>query len=197
MKKSHSRTLVLNADFTPIAIIPWWKAITLKYKNVITEVDFYHDDYIKCSGGKTHPIPAVIAIHKYVSTQARRIPFSRKNVFTRDLLTCQYCGERFEPDELTYDHVIPRSKHPNKHKCTTWENIVTCCHPCNHRKSDKLLADVNMGLIKRPMKPNPKLYILGLTPWSKVQKEWVPYLSPLYKTLLNIDENGEALLTEG
>lgn len=160
----------------------------LIYKGVVTSVDFYSDDHIRCSGGKKHPIPAVIAIHKWVSTSKRRIPFSRKNVFTRDMLTCQYCGEKFGPKELTYDHVIPRSKHPNKRRCTTWENIVTCCYACNHRKADNLLKDVDMNLIKKPKEPNPKMYILGLSPWSKIQKEWIPYLSPIYKDLLNIDE---------
>ena len=184
---------MLNADYSAMSVIPWWKAITLKYKNVITEVDFYEDDYIKCSGNIKHPIPAVIAIHKYISTNKRRIPFSRKNVFTRDMLRCQYCGEKFEPNDLTYDHVIPRSKHPNKTRCTHWENIVTCCYPCNHRKADKLLYEAGMTLVKKPHIPNPKLYILGLTPWSKVQKEWVLYLSPIYKELLNIDQNGDVI----
>ena len=43
-------------------------------------------------------------------------------MFLRDRFTCQYCGSR---DDLTFDHVMPRSRGGR----TTWENVVTACAP--------------------------------------------------------------------
>ena len=37
--------------------------------------------------------------------------------------SCQYCGDRFPTHDLTFDHVIPRSRGGR----TTWENVVTAC----------------------------------------------------------------------
>ena len=47
--------------------------------------------------------------------------FSRVNIYARDGHRCQYCGATCAIDELTYDHVVPRSKGG----LTTWENIVS------------------------------------------------------------------------
>lgn len=45
-----------------------------------------------------------------------------------------YCGRKFEMKQLNYDHVIPRA-HGG---CTTWENVVTSCVPCNSVKADRM-----------------------------------------------------------
>lgn len=43
---------------------------------------------------------------------------------------CQYCGEKFDSQDLTFDHVIPRSSGGT----TVWTNILTACVPCNTAK---------------------------------------------------------------
>ena len=51
-------------------------------------------------------LPSVVSLKSYV--KPTRFPaFTRFNVFLRDRFTCQYCGER---EDLTFDHVVPRSK---------------------------------------------------------------------------------------
>ena len=51
-------------------------------------------------------LPSVVSLKSYV--KPTRFPaFTRFNVFLRDRFTCQYCGER---EDLTFDHVIPRSQ---------------------------------------------------------------------------------------
>ena len=62
------------------------------------------------------------------SARARRVAFTRFNVFLRDRFTCQYCGEAFASSALTFEHVIPRSRGGQ----TTWSNIVTACVPVQH-----------------------------------------------------------------
>jgi hypothetical protein len=176
---------VLNADFTPIGLIDWTKAITLDFKGIVRVVDFYKDDFIPCSAGVKWPAPAVVSLLHYKKHKKKDIPFSRKNVFLRDKLVCQYCGQRFRPKELTYDHVVPRSKWKGPRTPTCWENIVSCCHPCNNKKGDMMLHDSGMKLKKPPSKPNPHGFVLGLAPWTKVQPEWVPYLPKHYLELLD------------
>ena len=48
-----------------------------------------------------------------------------------------YCGERFEPDALTVDHVQPRMRGGDR----SGGNLVTACGACNARKAGMRLAD--------------------------------------------------------
>lgn len=191
MKSQHQRTLVLNADYTPIGLISWQKAITLDFKKVIRVVNFYEDDHILCSNGDHWPVPAVVALVQYKKPSKTEIPFSRKNVFLRDKLCCQYCGRKFKPNDLTYDHVIPRSKWDNKKRGTPtrWENIVSCCYKCNTQKDNLTLEEAGMKLIRIPIVPNSRGFIIGLAPWSKLQPEWLDYIPKHYKELLDVDES--------
>ena len=81
------------------------------------------------------PVPQVIALREYVHVSATP-KFCRRSIYLRDRYTCQYCGERFDSTELTYDHVLPRSRGGK----TTWENILTCCVRCNTGKRDALIT---------------------------------------------------------
>ena len=64
------------------------------------------------------------------------VSFSRRNIFKRDHWTCQYCGRQPGGDELTIDHVVPRSQGG----VSTWENCVLACIDCNKRKADRTPA---------------------------------------------------------
>ena len=43
---------------------------------------------------------------------------------------CYYCHDRFDPKELTLDHIVPVSRGGR----TTRGNCVPCCKECNNRK---------------------------------------------------------------
>lgn len=101
-----------------------------------------------------------------------------------------YCGQVFPPEELTYDHVIPRAKwRRQNHKIspTSWNNIVTCCVKCNRKKDNRTPKEANMQLLKYPEEPNPHGFILGLHPWSVIPDEWKIYITPIYKNLIRKD----------
>src|SRR3546814_10979724 len=95
-------------------------------------------------------LPSVIALKEYVH-QSRSPAFTRFNVFLRDRFSCQYCGFRLATQDLTFDHVIPRSRGGR----TTWENVVTACGACNLRTGSRLPPD--LGMIPRavPRPPSP------------------------------------------
>lgn len=89
------------------------------------------------------------------SPEIRTLKFSRKNVFDRDRNTCQYCGQRKHRDELSMDHVLPRSRGGP----STYTNIVTACKPCNRWKDDKTPEEAGMTLLKQPVAPKWKSHI--------------------------------------
>lgn len=194
MNKFSRKVLVLNADFMPILRVDLEKAMGMLYvKKTATELDFYPEK-IKDSMGRQYPIPAVLLLKKMIKRSYRKVPFNKKNVFLRDKCTCQYCKKVFAPTDLTYDHVIPRSKWNSKHEarfpqqgCTQWENIVTACRACNLKKGDKTPEQAGMPLSKKPKQPTYAEIALGLSPFERVPKEWIPYLQNLSKTNLVLE----------
>jgi len=61
----------------------------------------------------------------------------RELIFERDDYRCVYCGERFEPDALSVDHVQPRMRGGD----ASAGNLVTACGGCNARKGGLRLAE--------------------------------------------------------
>ena len=95
-------------------------------------------------------LPSVISLREFVSA-ARHPAFTRFNVFLRDRFSCQYCGDPFPTHDLTFDHVVPRSRGGR----TSWDNVVTACSPCNLRKGNHLPREVGLALLSRPEPPSP------------------------------------------
>ncbi|WP_146890922.1 HNH endonuclease, partial [Acetobacter oeni] len=87
-------------------------------------------------------------LREYVPT-ARRPAFTRFNVFLRDNFSCQYCNDHLPTHELTFDHVIPRSKGGK----TSWDNVITACGSCNLLKADHLPQEIRMFPRRRPAQP--------------------------------------------
>ncbi len=143
--------LVLNADFRPLSYFPlslWsWqdsvKAVFLDRVNIVSEYD-----RVVRSPSFEMRLPSVISLKEYIHLD-RRPAFTRFNVFLRDHFDCQYCGQHFYSEELTFDHVIPRSRGGR----TTWENVVTACQTCNLRKGDRTPAKCQMHPLMRPIQP--------------------------------------------
>lgn len=190
MKPNHQKCLLLNIDYSPIAIINWKRAIVwfFKYESNhsygIDIIDFYKNDSILSAGNKKFPIPAVAKTKRYFKVHNDSVVFSRKNIFIRDNYMCQYCGKILEYNELTYDHVIPKSvwthSHPPNFPPTCWINIVTACLPCNSKKGNKTPKEANMPLLKKPVKPERRLRYLPiyehLSTIDQIPEEWKIYL---------------------
>lgn len=144
--------LVLNADFRPLNYFPlslWsWqdtvKAVCLERVTIISE----YEQTIASPSIKL-ALPSVIALKAYVP-QKPNPAFTRFNVFLRDRFCCQYCGTAFSASDLTFDHVLPRSKGGR----TNWENVVAACSPCNFRKGNKTSSQCNMRPLTKPVPPN-------------------------------------------
>ena len=108
---------------------------------------------------------------EYTNPLIKSVKYSRKNIYSRDNYTCQYCREHFQKDLLTLDHVIPKSKGGK----SNWTNIVTCCKSCNSSKGDKLLKDLGWELLKKPTSPRWESHTGS--PFRKHKKRyWEPFL---------------------
>ena len=119
MSLDNCPALVLNADFRPLSYFPlslWsWqevvKAVFLERVNIISE----YEQVVRSPSFEMR-LPSVISLKEYIPA-ARRPAFTRFNVFLRDRFSCQYCGEPSPSHDLTFDHVVPRSRGGR----TTWE----------------------------------------------------------------------------
>ncbi|MFA7440103.1 MAG: HNH endonuclease [Sphingomonadaceae bacterium] len=165
--------LVLNADYTPLSYYPlslWnWqdaiKAAFLERVDIIAE----YDREIR-SPRLSMRLPSVVALRQYVKPSAWPA-FTRFNLFLRDRFACQYCGSH---DDLTFDHVIPRSQGGR----TSWQNVATACAPCNLRKGGRTPAQAHMPLHQTPFQPTSRqLQEHGRAfPPHHCHKTWLDYL---------------------
>ncbi len=168
--------LALNADFQPLSYFPlslwsWQDTIKAVFLNRVTIVSEY-DCYIH-SPSVSMRLPSVIALKDYVQ-QSPNPAFTRFNVFLRDQFSCQYCAREYQAQDLTFDHVIPRSRGGR----TTWQNVVAACSRCNLMKANKLPKDC--GMIPRIAPDQPTTWQLQRNgrkfPPNHLHHSWRDYL---------------------
>lgn len=184
-KKSLRRpTLVLNADYTPLATWPLSvesakEAIKMVLRQKADVVETWPDEVCR-SATRTIEIPKVVVIREFAHVYGKP-KFTRRNVWLRDRGCCQFCGEPVEMSEYTFDHVIPKSKGGK----TVWENILACCSTCNGIKGDKPAnhsgrkgGKGSLRPLKTPRQPtNAELIQAGLAliP-NDLREPWADYL---------------------
>jgi len=164
------QVLLLNITYEPLKVINWKKAITLLCLEKVEVIEEYNRKIHSVSF--TIKLPSVVRLLKMVKKPKTPVKFSRQNIYARDKYKCQYCGRQLPTEELTYDHIIPKSRGGK----TKWENIVTCCIQCNRRKGGRTHTEAGMKLIRIPSRPTwlPALRItIG---FREVPNTWRDYL---------------------
>lgn len=141
------KVLVLNASYEPLNITSWRRAVVLLLKGKAEQLE--HNGQIIYAN---FPLPTVIRLRHYITLPYKEIPLTRRNVLYRDNHTCQYCGYR--GDDLTLDHVLPRSRGGGD----TWDNLITACVHCNVRKGNRTPEEATMPLQIPPRRPYSSLY---------------------------------------
>lgn len=142
------RTLLLNQSYEPVNAIPWKRAICLIMLGKAETVEEYEREVR--SAKKSFRIPAVVRLVSPFRRHKKRVKFSKQHVFARDRWKCQYCGQKKPADELTQDHVVPKSRGGK----TCWENIVTACRACNTTKANRTPQESGMRPMTVPQKPD-------------------------------------------
>ena len=165
--------LVLNADYRPLSYYPlslwcWQDSIKSVFLDRVNIVSTY--DRVIRSPSFQMNLPSVIALKHFVKPQ-NNPNFTRFNVFLRDRFACQYCGSK---KDLTFDHLLPRSKGGK----TNWENVVTACSSCNVKKGGRLYEKSGMLLFKKPFSPTIEdLHNNGkYFPPNFLHESWIDYL---------------------
>jgi hypothetical protein len=191
----HRKCLVLNKNWRPISTVTLEDAITKVFstyndgtpKARIIEPESYQaftwSDWAKIkpseneerisSANMSFRVPEIILLSKYEKSPHQKIYFSRRTLFKRDNMQCQYCGCMPGSEELTIEHIVPRSKGG----LTTWENCVLACIPCNRKKADKTPAQAGMKLRREPKKPD---QIMHQFDSHKPIKSWTAFIGMAY-----------------
>jgi 5-methylcytosine-specific restriction endonuclease McrA len=115
------------------------------------------------------PTPQIIQILTYVELKPQTTQaVVRRVLYARDNYECAYCSARLDRKSATIDHVKPLSRGGTH----SWDNVVTACRPCNHKKADKLPMEARMLPKRTPKRPS---YVQ--TAWAGrlelIQKEYV------------------------
>lgn len=189
------KCLVLNKGWTPVGTVSLQRAIIMLFstyksgepKARIIDHESYQtftwDDWSKLkplcsdealrSANVAFRIPEVILLTRFDKMPKPRLHFSRRTLYKRDNMMCQYCGSQPGSQELTIDHVVPRAQGGT----TTWENCVLACVDCNSRKADRTPKQANMVLMKEPKKPKMGLFKFE---YLKPVKSWEAFLGEAY-----------------
>lgn len=160
------KVLILNQDFSAIAVCSVHKAFLLVYLQKAEMVTKANGDVLR-TVSHAYPVPSVIRLQRYARVPYYGIALSRHNVLRRDNYTCQYCGAG---KNLTLDHLLPKSRGGE----TNWLNLVTACMHCNTRKGDRTPEEAGLKLQQKPIRPSLKIFLqYHLT---TTNSDWKTYL---------------------
>lgn len=183
-------TLVLNRSWAVIHTTTVKRALTLTINRVAkiiapdtfeahdfeswSQLSVRHDEPAVRTVSLQIKVPEVIVLSSYDSMPRKEVPFTRRNLYKRDAFTCQYCGKRMAAEDLSIDHVEPKSRGGK----TSWTNCVLACIRCNVRKSNRTPAEAHMALMTKPVRPRwePTLSI----PVGKRRVSWSKFISERY-----------------
>jgi 5-methylcytosine-specific restriction endonuclease McrA len=190
-----SSVLVLNRSYTAVHVIGPRRAFSLLYCDLAEVIatedgrfanyDFQawreycelraedkqpDEDWIRAVNFEIQ-VPRVIRLLRYDRIPSRAVKLNRHTIFARDEHRCQYCGKRFATNQLSLDHVIPKSRGGE----TTWENVVCCCLGCNIKKGGRTPHEAHMKLVAKPIRPkrSPLITMKLRNPKYECWRTWV------------------------
>lgn len=183
--------LLLNADYTPVRILNWERAVCLLLDGKVLLLAEYPDRVIR-SPARTLPWPAVVRLKGYAQP-LHRVRFNRSNLLARDGYCCQYCGHaprardgRPIPSLLTLDHVVPRAQsysglvvlpwNGRRVTVTCWENVVASCRDCNRQKAARTPEQAGMRLLALPKRPSAWDAVRIAFGRARIPAEWHEWL---------------------
>lgn len=188
----HGRVLLLNSDFSVLGTIGIPRAIrmTMRDEHPVQVLENVPDGFLNAGTDNPFPKPSVIRLIKYVPVIQNRRESGKKRtkIYIRDKFQCQYCSIKigqpyvdpetkkkrpFTKDDLTLDHITPKSKGGSGHPT----NLVAACKPCNSRKDNRNPEQARMPL-RTEVKDVTNLGLdnVMLCQYVEHRPEWFPYL---------------------
>jgi len=132
------KTLVLNADYTPISVLPLHvisakQAVIRLFASTCDVVNDYGVLIKTPNPNIKLNWPSVIIRKEYIKRTQKPV-LTKTSLLYRDRGHCAYCQVKLTVETITRDHVIPLSKGGKD----DWLNVVASCPTCNYLKSDHL-----------------------------------------------------------
>ena len=168
--------LVLNQNFEPLNVCGVRRALVLLLRQKAQMLQNGRGEIRTPT--TTLPIPTVIRLFYMTKRPLFSRRLSRREVFWRDSYTCQYCGKPTR--EPTLDHVVPRVRGG----IHAWDNVVTACVPCNHRKAGRTPDLAGMHLLQEPRPPRLNPYRQFMH--REIPDEWRPFLPWLHSNRASV-----------
>jgi 5-methylcytosine-specific restriction endonuclease McrA len=137
-------TTILNSNYTHLTVVSWKRGLRLLMSEKVHPIDFYDGCAIISTAGEAFQIPKTVVLKKYVKLPDIMYRPNRRNIFLRDNYSCAYCQRQLAAEELSIDHIIPKSKGGKE----TWENLITACKKCNCLKGDRTPEEAGMPILK-------------------------------------------------
>jgi 5-methylcytosine-specific restriction endonuclease McrA len=166
----NAAVLVLNQNYEPINVCNARRAVVLIDRGKAEVVE--HGEGVIRTPSLLFHLPSVIRLVHLIKRPRPQRRLTRREIFMRDRYVCQYCGRQAR--DLTLDHVVPRNR-SGRHE---WENLVSACKSCNHRKAGRTPAEAHMKLLRQPFRPRTNgCYVLhgyleSQHEWRKFVPEW-------------------------
>jgi 5-methylcytosine-specific restriction endonuclease McrA len=168
-----SAVLVLNQNYEPLNVCNARRAFVLVDRGKAEILE--HAEGALLSALHAFPKPSVIRLVYMIRRPRPQMRLTRREIFVRDRYTCQYCGKQTR--DLTIDHVEPRHR-GGRH---SWENLVSACRSCNHRKAGRSPEEAHMRLLNEPKRPPASSYYVfyhyleNQSDWRKFIPGWEMY----------------------
>jgi 5-methylcytosine-specific restriction endonuclease McrA len=145
--------------FIPISSTKEWLSLPIRP----------YDNYVQTVRGPIR-IPSVVICARYDRIVYNRVSFpTKQNILKRDNFTCVYTGKKLSKEELSVDHIVPKSRGGTD----TWENMVCCDRLLNSKKASYTPEQVGLKLKYKPYNPNK-----GLS-FEVYKEEWASFLKNL------------------
>lgn len=180
-----TQVLTLNAGMVPVGVCSMPQSIKMIYTGTAHSV--VDSSRTVRSPSIEMAVPSVVRIPGLTFVPEKRVAFSSLNVIYRDDQRCQYCGVRLRVDELTIDHVIPRSRFEQvaqregiRYSLNSWENCVASCSACNSAKENRLLNEVGIRLLREPCEPAFRPHVV-IKRSEAEKRRWIDFLEPFQK----------------
>lgn len=186
MSSLEQPTLVLNKSWQPINACIAKDALRdvfaerAKILHPVEYVQYDIDDWIRLPVADDESfirtvngrikVPEIIVLRNYDKVRNQPVIFSRRNLWRRDRFHCQYCGKRPPPDEVTIDHILPKSRGGT----SCFSNCVLACIECNTKKNNRTPEEAGMKLIRLIKKQD------GTIAYQNYAKPKTPRWSPIF-----------------
>lgn len=192
----NASVLVLNRYFQAVRVITARHSFVLLFREVAEVIDIDdgqfntydftswcelsrmrmdgfnpHDDWVRAVNFDIL-VPRIVRLVRFDRQHALSLRLNRRNLFARDDHRCQYCGQSLPANQLSLDHVVPRSRGGE----TSWENMVASCVRCNTKKGGRTPQEARMKLATVPTRPShhPLLSMKLCNPKYESWKSFLP-----------------------